>query len=121
MNYIKKRGNAFSYAFQGLKAASGEANLRLHFLAVLAVVVNGLYFGITTTEWCVLLICCGLVICLELINSAIERLCDAVIPETNPKIKFVKDVSAAAVLMAAITSVIVGVIIFKPYVMALLS
>jgi diacylglycerol kinase len=115
MSYIKDRSSAFAYAFAGIREALKEPNLKIHVVAMIGVVGFAFYFKVTPVEWCILLICCALVISLELINSAIERLCDRVEPEIHPKIKFVKDVSAGAVLVAALTSAVIGSIIFYGY------
>jgi diacylglycerol kinase len=121
MSYIKERGNSFAYAFAGLKAALKEPNLRIHCFAMVVVVSLAFYFKVTTTEWGILILCCVLVISLELVNSAIERLCDKVELAPDPKIKFVKDVSAAAVLIAALASAIIGAIIFYHYFITVFS
>jgi len=113
MNYLKKRMQAFGYAFNGLFAAVKiESHLKIHLLATLLVVLAGIYFKITKSEWLAVCICCGIVIAAELFNSAIEKLCDTISPTLNPKIKFVKDVSAAAVLVLSLMSICVALIIF---------
>ena len=117
MSFISKRIKAFSYAFQGLGSAlKKEGAFKVHLAACVFVTVPGFYFGITKTEWCIVVICCAVVLIAELINTAIERFCDALMPEKNEHVKFIKDVSAAAVLIAAIGSVIIAVILFYPYV-----
>jgi diacylglycerol kinase (ATP) len=116
MSYIKQRLRAFVYAYEGLfKGFSEEPPFKIHLLATATVTALGFYFDISRTEWCILVLCCALVISLELMNTAIERLCDAVKPEQHAGIKFVKDAGAAAVLIAAAASVIVGTIIFSDY------
>jgi len=117
MNFIKNRLRSFSFAFNGvISAFKLERPFKIHLLATTVVSALGFYFGISKMEWCIIVICCGTVITAELLNTAIEKLCDAVTPEINPKIKFVKDASAGAVLIAAITAVIVAAIIFYSYV-----
>ncbi len=114
---MKKRINAFKYAFEGIVSAfKNEVHLKIHLLAALLVVNAGFYFQITKTEWCIILLCCALVISLELINSAIEHLTNTVFKEIHPNAKYIKDVAAGAVLIAAIVSVIIAVIIFYPYI-----
>jgi diacylglycerol kinase len=76
----------------------------------------GFFFGITKAEWLYVLICTALVISLEMLNSAIERVCNMYTTDFHPAIKIIKDVAAAAVLWSALVSLIVGVIIFFPYV-----
>jgi len=65
-------------------------------------------------KWLFIVIAIGLVWVAELFNTAIEKLCDMVCPEQHPQIKFIKDVSAAAVLVTAIIAMITGCIIFIP-------
>ena len=113
---VKKRANAFKYAFEGIVSAfKTEVHLKIHLLATLVVVNAGFYFQITKIEWCFILLCCALVISLELINSAIEKLTNGVFKEVHPNAKYIKDVAAGAVLVAAIISVIIAAIIFYPY------
>ncbi len=116
MGELKKRLKAFVNAFRGLlNAMKKEFHLKLHFMALLIVLNLGFYFHITQTEWLAVILCSALVIGLELINSSIEALCDVIMPTQNAKIKYIKDVAAAAVLMAAIASVFVGYLIFWPH------
>jgi undecaprenol kinase/diacylglycerol kinase (ATP) len=83
-------------------------------MIALLVAIAGIFFSISTAEWMIILICFAMVLSFEIINSAIEKLCDLVSPEFNLTIKKVKDMSASAVLLAAIISFIVGCIIFLP-------
>jgi diacylglycerol kinase len=116
MSFIKNRIKPFRHALDGVVSATIEEwPFKVHWLAAIAVCVGGFYFGVSKTEWCIIALCCGIVIATELVNTAIERLCDAVIPEQNPAIKFVKDASAGAVLIASAAAGITGLIIFFPY------
>lgn len=122
MSYIKKRIKAFGYAFSGIGSAfTQEAHLKIHLAATVTVICAGFYFSILPVEWCILILCCALVISLEMVNSAIENTCNLVTTSHNPKIKYIKDVAAGAVLVASLASLIIAVIIFKPYLMALFS
>jgi diacylglycerol kinase len=87
-------------------------------LAVLAIAA-GLFFGLTRTEWLALLLCTGLVISLEMLNSAIERVCNLYTTDFHPGIKIIKDVAAAAVLWSALVALVVGLLIFIPHVLHL--
>ncbi len=119
MKYIIKRISAFKHATRGIiTAVKEEAHLKIHVCASLVVMGMASYFNVTTTEWCVIIMCCVSVISLELINSAIERLSDAVYPHQHPNAKFIKDVAAGAVLVAALGSLTIGLLIFWKYVMA---
>ena len=105
----------FKFAFKGLKTAfSSEINLKTHFIFTVFVCLAGWYFKISTTEWLVVALNIGMVISLELVNTAIEYLVDLVSPDIHPVAGKIKDVSAAAVLIAAATAFISGIIIFLP-------
>lgn len=113
MSYFKKRIKSFGHAFNGLfHAIKSEAHLKIHLLAVVIVCAAGWHFEVSRTEWLALILCFGLVIGLELINTAIEKLADKLHPEHDPVIGQVKDIAAAAVLVAAIISVVVAGIVF---------
>ncbi len=113
MSYLKKRKKAFGFAFSGLfQAFKSEKHLQLQGIISLLVIAAGVFFDISIRKWLAVAGCIALVISLELINSAIEKLCDLYSTEQNPKIKYIKDVSAAAVLVVSIFAAIVGVIMF---------
>jgi len=107
----------FGYAWKGFNVAvKDEPNLKIH-LAMAAIVIGmGFYFKVSSVEWMVLLILIGLVISLELINSAIENLTDLVTKERLPLAGKVKDIAAAAVLTISVIALLVGIIIFKKYI-----
>ncbi len=106
---------SFAFALQGLKDCFlQEKNFQIQFVIALMVTIAGFFFSISTTEWLVLLICFAVILSFEIINSAIEKICDFICPEFNLSIKKIKDMSAAAVLLSAIITVIIGCIIFLP-------
>ena len=117
MHYdYKKQLRSFGYAWQGIRCCVGkEQNLSFHLIATVCVVVAGFCFGITRSEWMAIVICIGLVIAAELFNSAIERLVDLVSPQRHPVAGQVKDIAAGAVLVCALAAMVVGLIIFVPY------
>ena len=88
--------------------------MKIHILAMAIVVLLGFYFKLNLIEWCFITLAISLVIGAELFNTAIETTVDLAMPEKNEKAKLAKDVSAAAVLVCAITAAIVGLIIFVP-------
>ena len=98
-----------------------ERNGQIQGVIALVVMAAGFFFGITKAEWLYVLICTALVISLEMLNSAIERVCNMYTTEFHPAIKIIKDVAAAAVLWSALISLIIGVIIFLPYVIHLFA
>lgn len=106
---------SFSYAINGLRRSiKTELNFKIHLSAAVFVVVAGWCFDISTLEWLALVICIGSVLAAELINTAIEALVNLVSPDFNVKAGVVKDIAAAAVLVSAIMSLVVGLIIFVP-------
>jgi len=118
---IRKRLASFKYAFSGLGSLiRHEHNSRLHLLAALLVIAMGFILGISRVEWLILVVIIAIVFITEILNSAIESLADYVSPEYSLIIKRVKDYCAAAVLIAAITSVVVGLLIFLPKVIQIL-
>lgn len=113
----KKRGKAFVYAWQGIKTlVKEEHNARIHAVAAAVAVSLGFILGISGMEWCVLLICIGLVISSEALNSAVEALADRITEDYDPLIGKAKDFGAAAVTLLAVVSLAVGCIIFLPYI-----
>lgn len=111
---------SFGYAFEGIWIGiRNERNMKIHCLAIIVVTLTGTLFQITAMEWCICLLLFALVAALELVNTAIEAVVDLVTEEKKPLAKIAKDTAAGAVLFAAIISVIIGCIIFLPYVLEL--
>jgi diacylglycerol kinase len=106
---------SFSYALKGIKACFvSEVNFKIHTAFAAMAIVLALLFRISLQQCTALLFCAVLVFTMEMINTAIEKLCDVLHPAIHPQIKIVKDIAAGAVLVAACCSVIVGAIIFLP-------
>lgn len=110
---------SMSFAIKGLRIALEEKHVRLDLLIALLVSVAGFYFHITYTEWLICLVLFGLVIGLEIMNTAIERFVDMVQPNWDERAGRVKDLSAGAVLCASIFAAIGGILIFGKYILAL--
>jgi len=118
---MKNRIQSFAYAIQGIKIAfEEEANFRIHIIGLLVVVTLGFYFNISVAEWIQISIICSIVIITELINTCIENICNYLTEEKQPAIGRIKDIAAAAVLISAIMALVIGVLIFKPYIASLL-
>lgn len=119
----EKKGSlyhSFGYAFEGIRTGiCRERNMKIHCLAIIFVTLAGTLFGITPTEWCICLLLFGLVAGLELVNTAIEAVVDLATEEKKPLAKLAKDTAAGAVLFAAVIAVIIGCIIFLPYILEL--
>ena len=112
---ISSRIRSFGYAFNGLKILfKEEHNSRIQLLAAIAAVIAGFVFNISPTDWIAIIFAIGFVLAMEAINSAIEGLADFVSPEKHDMIKKVKDLSAAGVLISALTALVIGLIVFLP-------
>ncbi len=112
---FKKRSKSAIYALSGLKTLFlEEHNSRIHVVITILVIAAGILLDISLTEWLVVILLVGLVFGLEIMNSAIENLCDYISPQWHESIKKIKDLAAAAVFVASVISVICGVIIFLP-------
>jgi len=119
---MKRILTSFQHAFEGLLTLwKEEPNARIHSLAVIIVILAGIFFEVNKWEWLMLTLMMGLVITAELFNTAIERIMDHVTPEKHPKVKVIKDLSAAAVLVLALTALVVGGIIFFPKIMSVVN
>ena len=106
---------SFRFAFQGaVQFFSKQRNAKIQSVIGIIAISLGFIVSITPYQWLLVLFCIGLVISLEMINSAIEIFCDMVTTDFHPGIKIIKDVAAGAVLVAAIASLIIGLIIFIP-------
>ncbi|WP_099352228.1 diacylglycerol kinase family protein [Fredinandcohnia onubensis] len=107
---------SFSYALQGLREAFfSERNLQIHFFFSVIVIFCGFLFHITKVEWLIVLLLFGGMFSIEMLNTAIEKVVDLVTDEYHPLAKKAKDIAAGAVLIYAIIAIIVGLIIFLPY------
>ena len=112
---ITNRFRSFGYAFEGLILFfKTQHNAWIHAAAAICAIALGFYLKIDKAEWCCIIFAISLVFVTEMLNTAIEFLCDHVSPDIHPQIKKVKDISAAAVMVAAITAVITGLVIFLP-------
>lgn len=109
---------SFRHAGRGLSwAISSQANLRFHLVAAAAVLVAALLFHFTAIEFVGLVLCFAVVIAAELFNTSLEVLIDYAWPERHPMIGRAKDVAAAAVLMAAIGTALVGLLLFARHIL----
>ena len=106
---------SFKFAFQGIKLLfKEEHNSWIHLLFAALAIALAVWLKISLLEWVLVIFCIGFVFVIEIINTAIENICDFISPEKNSMIKRIKDLSAAAVLFSAVTSLIVGALIFLP-------
>ena len=116
---IKERLRSFRYAFEGLKSFfATQHNALLHLLMTVVVFSAAVFYNISKIEAVAVTLAAGVVWTAELFNTAIEKLADEISKEFHPSIKFIKDVSAAAVMLSAVAAFITGAIIFLPKLLA---
>jgi diacylglycerol kinase (ATP) len=112
---IPARIRSFKYAFRGLWwLIREEHNSWIHLAIIVLLIPVCILLHLSVIEWTLITICIGLVLAMELINSAIERLADKISPERDPDIGKIKDIASAAVLISAIAAAVVGLIILVP-------
>ncbi len=112
---LKKFSRSFSHAIRGFKCVLKEQNFRVQILFSIVVIFLILFFGLKIWEAAALVMMIVLVLVLEIINSIFERIMDILEPRVHPYAKTVKDMMAAAVLIASIGAAFVGIVIFWPY------
>ena len=113
---------SFGYAFAGIGyGLKTQANLRIHVAITIGVIVAGLWLQISAIEWAILIVTIMTVLSAELFNTAIEAAVDKMGSAPHPLSKIAKDTAAGAVLIGAIGAVIVGLLIFGPRLLALIS
>jgi diacylglycerol kinase len=113
---MKEFIQSFLYALNGISASLKEQrNLKVQLVIALITIGAGFYFQVTTIEWCMVLLSIGLVVGLEMINSAIEDLVNLVTEEWRPLAGKIKDIAAGAVLVVSVIAAIVGLLIFWKY------
>lgn len=121
-SFLQQRWRSFGYAFKGLATLfRTQAHAWIHLVATVVVVTLGLFFGVETWEWIVLILCITLVIAAEAFNTAIEFLTDLASPDFHPLAGHAKDTAAAAVLICAIGAATCGLFILGPYFLSILS
>lgn len=118
---LRKRLRSFRYAAHGIRDLFREDNARIHAVAAVAVIVAGVWLGLSLTEWAVIMLTIGAVLAAEAVNTALESLCDLVSPGFDEHIRRAKDLAAGAVLLLALAAVAVGLLIFLPKLAVLLA
>lgn len=106
--------SAFRCALQGVLDTSHERNFRIELCFAVLALVLGLFFGISLVEWCIVVVCFGLVLGGECFNSALEAIVDLASPDIHELARVAKDAAAGGVLLFSIASFIVGALIFLP-------
>jgi diacylglycerol kinase (ATP) len=113
---VRKRIASFGYAIEGLVVLlRTQPNAWIHALASAAALALGAWCGLQRGEWALVILAIALVWVAEALNTAVEFLADAAVPDPHSLIKHAKDVAAGAVLLAAVGAAAIGVIVFLPY------
>lgn len=111
-----KQVKRFKYAFNGIfHALVHEANFRIQVVYAAAVIYAGLYFGISLTDWSMLVLSLGFLLSAEMVNTAVENIIDHVIHHYDESARIIKDLSAGFVLVTGICTLIVSILVFLPY------
>ena len=119
---LRERADSFRHAFRGIAlVVRSQHNAWIHLAATVGVVGAGAWFRLAAWEWVALVFAIGLVWTAEALNTAIESLADEVSLEKRERIGQAKDAGAAGVLLASIAAAVIGVVVFGPHVVALLT
>lgn len=119
---IKRLRKSFGYAFKGIDdVIEHEPNMKIHVVVAILVVIMAFILKVSIIEWIILVLLIGAVLAAETINTTIENLVDMYTKEYDENAKIVKDTAAGTVLILAITSAIIGLIIFVPKIICLLE
>lgn len=119
---IKRLRKSFGYAFKGIDdVIENEPNMKIHVVVAILVVIMAIILKVSIIEWIILVLLIGAVLAAETINTTIENLVDMYTKEYDEKAEIVKDTAAGTVLILAITSAIIGLIIFIPKIIYLLE
>ncbi len=115
-SFITGRMKSMTYAYQGAKKLiTTEHSVMVQFSLGILMTIAGFYFGITKAEWIFQTFAIGLVMSMEGLNTAVEKIADFIHPNYHERIGFIKDIAAGAVFFAAMTAIAVGLIIYIPY------
>ena len=119
---FKQLFSSFRHAFHGLAyLLKYEQNFKIHLFFGIAALLTGLILKIDYYEFLIILIIIAFVAMAEIVNTVLENILDVMHPDHHHKIKIIKDATAGVVLFASAVSVIIGIIIFGPKILALLS
>lgn len=114
-SFLKNRVRGVGYALKGMfLLLRTEASIKIQFFIALLMTAAGFFFEISSTEWIVQLLSIGMVMGVEGVNTAIEKLSDYIQPQRDPKIGLIKDISAGAVMIVSVIASIIGLIIYVP-------
>jgi len=118
--FVKGRMKSIEYSVIGAyKLVTTEHSIMVQFCLGIAVVIAGFYFKISATEWMLQILAIGLVLAIEGLNTAAEKISDFIHPEYHQKIGFIKDIASGAVFFAAMAAIAIGAIIYYPKIVML--
>ncbi|CAM3010527.1 diacylglycerol kinase family protein [Flavobacterium frigoris] len=113
--FVTGRLKSVGYAVKGaIKLITTEHSIMVQFFLGILVTLAGFYFHITATEWLFQTLAIGFVMSIEGLNTAVEKIADFIHPNYHERIGFIKDIAAGAVFFAALTAIIIGLIIYVP-------
>jgi len=115
-SFLTGRFKGIKFAINGaFKLITTEHSIMAQSIIAVLLVICGFYFDINKLEWMLQTFAIGMVLSIEGLNTAVEKMADFIHPDFNEKIGFIKDIAAGAVFFAAITAIIIGCIIYIPY------
>jgi diacylglycerol kinase (ATP) len=113
--FFTGRFKSMGFALKGaIKLITTEHSVMVQFSIGILLIFAGFYFNITPTEWMFQTLAIGLVLSIEGLNTAVEKVADFIHPEYHEKIGFIKDIAAGAVFFAAMTAIAIGLLIYIP-------
>ena len=104
--------NKFYVAFVGLVSSLKDRSIQIQYVLAILACIAAWMIGCNYYEWLAVLLCIGLVVVTEILNTCIEKLCDLYSTERNEKIKYIKDLAAGGVLFVSLIALTVGILIF---------
>ena len=113
--FIRGRMRSLKFALKGVwLLISSEHSIMVQLFIAVCMTIVGWYFDISALEWILQVMAIGMVLVAESLNTAVEKLCDFIHKDYHKKIEFIKDISAGAVTFAAVSAIIIGLIIYLP-------
>ena len=114
-SFFTGRLKSVGFAFNGaIKLITTEHSVMVQSSLCVLMTIAGFYFEISREEWMIQILAFGLVLAIEGLNTAVEKIADFVHPEFHDKIGFIKDIAAGAVMFAALTAITIGLLIYVP-------
>ena len=114
--FVSGRIKSIGFAVKGAyKLITTEHSVMVQFSLMILMIFAGFYFKISREEWMLQILAFGLVLAIEGLNTAVEKIADFIHPEFHNRIGFIKDIAAGAVFFAALTAIAIGCIIYFPY------